>query len=159
MNAPPTLIVGIGSPHGDDQAGWQIAERLACQLDPEHVEVRAAASPIQLVDWLDDVDRLILCDACRGMGRVGQIRRWTWPTPELQEVLWSGTHNFSLPAVLQLAERLERLPPDVAIWSVEGAASDAMSAVSAEVAEVLPGMADGIAKEASEEYRCTNNQS
>lgn len=157
--SPPTLIVGIGSPHGDDQAGWQVAERLASQLDQAEADVRAVASPIQLLDWLDDVRRLIVCDACQGLGRVGEVRRWHWPAAELQEASWSGTHDFALPAVLQLAKRLQRLPLNVAIWSVEGRAKEALGALSSEVATALPQIVQGITNELNQGHSCTKNRS
>ncbi|MGI9427921.1 MAG: hypothetical protein ACR2NM_04645, partial [Bythopirellula sp.] len=103
MSIARTLIVGIGSPHGDDQAGWLVAERLATDLDHDNIAVRKATSPVQLLDWLDSIDRLVVCDACRGLGDVGELRRWLWPSPELADGSWSGTHDFSLIAVLQLA--------------------------------------------------------
>jgi hydrogenase maturation protease len=156
MSLPRKLVVGIGSPHGDDQAGWRLAERLAIAFDQDNVVVRKAKSPSELLDWLDGIERLIVCDACRGLGRVGEIKRWTWPASELQQASWSGTHDLSLPAVLQLADRLGRLPPTVVVWSVEGASVEALGAMSSHVAAALPNLADQIANEVNEGSRCTN---
>ena len=161
MNAVTTntLLVGIGSPHGDDQVGWRIAEQLAIAFDEDNLAVRRAKSPSQLLDWLDAVERLFICDACRGLGRAGQISRWTWPARELQQASWSGTHDMSLPAVLQLAERLGRLPPAVVVWSVEGASDEALGAMSPEVAAALPSLTDQIANEVNLASPCTNVRS
>jgi hydrogenase maturation protease len=162
LSCSRTLVVGIGSPHGDDQAGWLVAERLAD--DPgigtesvlkgtkasghcPTVIVRKATSPGELLVWLDGLDRLVICDACRGLGRVGAVREWTWPVHEFADAAWSGTHDLPLPAVLELAQRLRRLPPRVTIWSVEGASNDALAAVSPEVAAALPSLVDQIKNE------------
>jgi hydrogenase maturation protease len=162
MSRSRTLVVGIGSPHGDDQAGWLVAERLAddpgigtesvakgtkISNHPPGIIVRQAKSPSELLDWLDGMDRLVICDACRGLGRVGELRSWRWPDHELADVSWSGTHDLSLPAVLALADRLGRLPPRVTIWSVEGASIGALAAVSPEVAEALPNLVEQIKNE------------
>lgn len=147
MSTARTLIVGIGSPHGDDQAGWLVAERIAAAGGHDRVTVRQTGSPAELLNWLEGIEKLVICDACRGLGRVGELRRWTWPAHELAEATWSGTHDMSLPAVLQLAERLGCLPRHVCIWSVEGIAENPLATMSPEVAAALPRMAEEVARE------------
>lgn len=137
MSHSTTLVVGIGSPHGDDQAGWIIADRLAVAADAARFQVRKAKSPSELLDWLDGVDRLIVCDACRGLGAAGQVRSWQWPDVSLSAPMWSGTHDLSLPAALQLAERLGRLPDTVVVWSVEAANANTLSPLSPQVDAAL----------------------
>ncbi len=164
MTRRSTLIVGVGSPHGDDQAGWLVAERLAADLDENDAAVRKAAAPIQVLDCLEGVERLILCDACRGLGRVGELRRWTWPAGELAGASWSGSHGLSLTATLQLAERLNRLPKQVVIWAVEAAVSGALDGLSPQVAAALPRLVGQIKAEIycgarSRDEICTNNRS
>ena len=164
MSFARTLVVGIGSPHGDDQAGWRVVDRLAADLDDESIAVRRATSPVHLLDWLEHIDRLILCDACRGLGQVGELRRWEWPNSELAEGAWSGTHDLSLTAALQLAERLGRLPQDVVIWSVEAASGDPLSGLSPPVTTVLPQLVSHLANEINGDTNvrgnaCTNSRS
>lgn len=159
MSTPCTLFVGIGSPHGDDQAGWLVADGLKAKIDHHDVAVRKATTPSVLIDWLDDISRLIVCDACRGLGRAGEVRSWNWPACELSDVDWSGTHDCSLPAVLQMADRLGRLPRRVMIWTVEGALGDAMTNASPEVATAIPGLIAAIANEMNQDKRCMNAHS
>ncbi len=147
MKQSKTLIVGIGSPHGDDVAGWEVAELLTSELAGANVCVKQATSPLQILDWIDEAERLMLCDACHGFGQLGDINRWTWPASELLDVSWSGTHDFSLTATLHLAERLNRLPFDVLIWSVEATATNPYERMSAEVAAAVPRLAKLIVAE------------
>lgn len=144
MNRSRTLVIGIGSPHGDDQAGWLVAERIARD---HHAAVRQALSPADVLDWLQDVDRLIICDACRGLGRVGEVRRWQWPLSDMPLLDWSGTHDVSLPAALELADRLGLLPRHVVIWAVEGEAPCMLGRLSPQVADAVPRLVDQIAGE------------
>jgi hydrogenase maturation protease len=162
MNHANTLIVGIGSPHGDDVAGWKVAELLANDLDQNGICVKKATSPIQILDWIESVDELILCDACRGLGDPGDVRQWDWPAHELVHASWSGTHDFSLTASLQLADRLDRLPPKVVIWTVEAAMGDTLDAMSPAVGAAVPTLVRLIASELvrsanSKGEACTNN--
>lgn len=148
MSISKTLVVGIGSPHGDDQAGWQVADRLAAiEVAQCRARVRKARSPTDLLDWLDVVERLIVCDACHGLGLIGQLRRWEWPSRELSDVAWSGTHDLPLPAVLQLASKLGCLPKHVVVWGVEAAEQAVMTAMSPAVVAALQKLADAIVGE------------
>lgn len=138
MSSHSTLFVGIGSAHGDDQAGWLVAERLAACSIGHDLQVRKAKSPASLLHWLDGgVQRLIVCDACHSGGQLGQVRRWAWPIPELETMAWSGTHDLSLPTVLALGQRLGRLPATVIVWAIEGQDPPAAEAISHGVSEAV----------------------
>jgi hydrogenase maturation protease len=117
-NLVTTLLVGIGSPHGDDRIGWEVAKRIQ-GIHQKDVTVRLGRTPSNLLDWLEDVEHLVICDACRGAGKVGSVHHWTWPTNQLETLRWSGTHDVSLPAVLALAEQLGKLPTSVIVWAIE----------------------------------------
>lgn len=112
------LAVGIGSPHGDDQVGWLVARALA-EMMPGKVHVKTARQPAELLDWLKDVEHLIVCDACQAGGEAGKLYRWTWPTDSLATDERSGSHDLTLPFVLALAERLGKLPERVTVWGIE----------------------------------------
>ncbi len=152
---PSTLIVGVGSDHGDDQVGWLVARELANRCLPG-CEVRHARTPSSLLSWLDDRDRLILCDACRGTGSPGTIQRWLWPAVGLQQAGWLGTHDLSLPGVLSLAAQFGWLPRTTVIWGIEVAlpvpgtdvsslmvqsANTVAGRIEAEMAALCPGVA------------------
>ena len=147
MSHPESLIVGIGSPHGDDQAGWLVVDQLSKTCRQRHVAMGKASAPVDLLDWIDGIEQLVVCDASRGLGQVGTIRRWSWPNDGLQQARWSGTHDLSLPEVLQLAQRLDRLPHQVAIWSVEAAERGSLKMPSPEVTAVIPRLVVNIAYE------------
>lgn len=114
-----TMIAGIGSPHGDDCVGWEIANSIQSRITDRAASVHLVRTPDALLDWIEDVQELVICDACQGAGEVGSVHQWEWPCKELESIKWSGTHNLSLPAVLALAQQLERLPASVRIWGVE----------------------------------------
>ena len=117
-----TLIVGLGSSHGDDQFGWRVAEQLAASLDSAEVTVRRALSPIEILAWLEKTERLIVCDACQDLGAHGKVHRWRWPDESLSELRFAGSHDLGLAAALGLADRLGLLPADVSICCAEGVA-------------------------------------
>lgn len=132
MISPHTLFVGIGSPHGDDRAGWVVAESLREQNLPG-VDVRQAATPSQLLDWLGPFDRLVVADAyLAGSGSPDRsgLKRWNWPTYSVAVLRSANSHAFGLPQVLQLAERLGALPRNVVVFGIAGANFSAFGELS-----------------------------
>lgn len=116
------LFVGLGSAHGDDQAGWIAADELERQLAGRSraVAIRALSSPLDLIGELDHIEHLIVCDACDVPLAIGQRQRWTWPTDDLLRTRSSNSHQLGLTEVLSLAATLQRLPQVVEIWGIGG---------------------------------------
>ena len=148
------LIVGIGSPHGDDQAGWQAIEQLQAQRWTKS-NLRKAAVPHDLLDWLDGISELHIIDSCFGepdslgpqrfelqKGPSSNVSQWRWiplqknvtgnvTTLERPLKLRSaGSHQIDVQTVLELAACLDRLPEQVVLWAIPGrrySANDTMS--------------------------------
>ncbi len=159
MKPSRTLVVGVGSPHGDDQTGWIIAELLTKELESSEAVVRRAKAPVELFDWIDDFERLVICDACQGLGSVGDVGHWKWPAEELVAAGWSGTHDLPLPVILQLADRLGRLPPRVDIWSIEGAVAKPLTGLSPELQASVSTVVRQIYADIVRDQTCTSNHS
>ena len=122
-------ILGIGSPSGDDQAGWlSVDALLAAGLDGIDVEKldRPGAS---LISLLGNVSRVILIDAMQGNVRAGEIQRF-------DQKDWPGycnglsSHGFGVVAALTLARELGSLPPRLDLYGIG-------------IGPVLPGKAAG----------------
>ncbi|HWB00185.1 MAG TPA: hydrogenase maturation protease [Pirellulales bacterium] len=117
MTDDKKLWVGIGSPHGDDRVGWEVVQALA-DLDPG-LRVQCLDVPIDLLDLLEGVGQLTICDACRTGDPPGAIHRWSWPCGELRRVEFMGTHDFGLVPALELADRLGLLPNDTTLFGID----------------------------------------
>ncbi|MBX3422276.1 MAG: hydrogenase maturation protease [Pirellulaceae bacterium] len=114
------LVVGVGSTHGDDRLGWEVARILAAKPDLS-VIVRSAQTPLDLLNWLEGVTDLQVVDACISKGTPGSVRQLKFPNDQLDDFRWAGTHDFDLKATLELAEAVGQLPASVTIWAVQGA--------------------------------------
>lgn len=139
-----TLVVGVGSAHGDDQFGWLVAQHLASGSADGGAVVRSARSPAELLDWLAGCERLIVCDACRGLGSPGAIHSWVWPEVPRRALRTAGTHDLGLAAALELAEQLRLLPAETQIWCVEIATPRPGAAASAGIEAAAIRMAQEI---------------
>ena len=143
---PAKCFIGVGSPHGDDQIGWLIADQVQARLADGSV-VYNVGSPLEILDHIDGVEWLGICDACRGNGAEGSWQCWTWPDEQIVKPEFAGSHGISLAAALDLAERLGRLPGTVMIWGIEIAACEPGSPVSSPISAAIPQVADAIIHE------------
>ena len=130
------LLVGIGSPHGNDRVGWEIARRVGERIGSALV-VRCARTPVELLDWLEGIDTLDVCDAVSSSA-AGSIHCWRWPAPEIERISFRGSHDFALPEVLVLAETLGRLPREARIWGLGVRPSAPFGSLSPEVVVAIP---------------------
>ena len=155
------LIVGIGSPHGDDVSAWRLIEALKPLLGFT-ADLRKAASLHDLLDWLDGIEHLDVVDACQSKdavccydvsGRFGRPDRtvpvrmhatrdeFSTGCGTIPKTLSLCTHHCNLVQTLELAETLEKLPGTVWLWTLAsedfatGSELSAMSTRSIELAK------------------------
>jgi len=159
------LIVGVGSSHGDDQAGWYVVRRLREWLLSDHallstdrdsvhtlefddlsIEIRQAQTPTDLLNWVDGQETLHLIDACENTGEPRTIEI----VPETQIALESswrevletgrtlgGTHGFDILSVLDLSCHLGIQPERVIFWLVPGDTFEASEELSEGLASAI----------------------
>lgn len=164
ISSPPPLVIGVGSPHGDDCAGWEVVERLrALDLSCSPDRFHKAAVPHDALDWFDpqstthvvdamasQSDRLLRFELTRNaQGELQTLltdqddRRQTVDFPALRS---HSTHQFDLRSVLELAAALNRLPHRIVLWAIpiggddtpQGALGWSSSEASAEHLAALP---------------------
>lgn len=136
-------VIGIGSPHGDDQAAWRLIERLR-NREGLNASTVSLSDPSCLLDFLDHCDRLIIVDACAGGGSPGTITRLEWPDARIEARHSHSTHGMGVVFTLQLAEKLGRLPPEVVLFGIElsqcqrvGSLSDIVERAMSELEEKI----------------------
>ncbi|MBT00463.1 MAG: hypothetical protein CMI01_17605 [Oceanospirillaceae bacterium] len=105
-------IIGVGSPSGDDRAGWEVIDRLKPRIPVQwSIELIALDRPGSgLVEWLANVPECWLVDAIQVEGVPGRCLQ-----PGLDELLQAdvataGSHGFGLSESLNLAATLGLLP-------------------------------------------------
>lgn len=131
------LVIGMGSAHGDDQAGWKLASMLQA-APPAGATVAAVSDPSALLNRLGDCDRLIVVDAMRTGAPPGTVGRWTWPDAGLEQKLGRSSHGVGVGSVLSLAERLGLLPAEVILLGIEAENIQPGAALSPVIADALP---------------------
>jgi hydrogenase maturation protease len=137
-------VIGLGSPFGDDQAGWRVIDLLRSR-GLSGVDLIALDRPGQsLITWLPGVDWLILVDAVSSDTPLGGIIRLD--PSRLDETSTSiSSHGLHIDEALQLASTLDSLPPRVDIYGIQVGQPD-MQALRSEVAGGVVALADSLAR-------------
>jgi hydrogenase maturation protease len=138
------LVIGLGSPHGDDQAGWLVVEQLRQRGLTDAV---AVSDPAAVLDLLAPYRRVILVDACRTGAAPGTFLRLQWPDERIGARSTCSTHGLSIVEVLTLAEHLDRLPEDVVFYGVEIERSDPATDPTASLRAAIAKVAERILRE------------
>lgn len=140
---PVPLVIGIGSPHGNDQVGWEVIEQLTAQADNRCLgEFRKAAVPHDVLDWLVAERSVHIVDALVSEADE-PIRLTIAPDPHgslqasfrdaddiehncaFPNLPSNSSHHFDLLSVLQLAHALGKLPNQLVLWAIPiGQATD-----------------------------------
>lgn len=115
----PRLILGLGSPHGDDVAGWLTIDALHRDGVPRST-ARRVSDPTDLWNWVTKETDLLLIDACIGTGPVGTLRKHVWPHMLLPSNGPRNSHRFPLGEALTLGRTLQLCPETVIVWTIEG---------------------------------------
>ncbi|MBC7966679.1 MAG: hypothetical protein H7Z17_12245 [Fuerstia sp.] len=129
-----------------------------------HVVVRRAMIPLDVLDWLDGVSILHVCDAFQATQHHRKLHRFTWDAGQLADpdnldesgvrsalksLRGQGSHDFGLPDVLRLAEKTGVLPKQVIIWAIEGNCFQPEDVISDETRETALQAVNEIAAELS----------
>ncbi|MBI2480123.1 MAG: hydrogenase maturation protease [Planctomycetia bacterium] len=132
-------IFALGSPHGDDQVAWMIAERLSQDLTLQPL-VHTLATPWDLVELLVPDCSVIVIDACVREATAGWAGRETTPTTVIDAcfggatagtvlrineselatspIARQSTHGGSLFESLELARALQRTIREIVVFAV-----------------------------------------
>lgn len=118
FDTPLAAIAGFGSPHGDDQAGWLLIQRLKSYPELSS-HVLLVTEPTQLLAALPVKERLIVVDACRSGNAPGTISKLYWPDPRIAVCRSCSSHGLGVAETLELARKFDQLPPCVEVIGIE----------------------------------------
>ena len=144
-----TRVIGVGSPFGDDRAGWEVAAALEATLRSAgvsslRIEIHACDRPgAALVRLLAGVQHAVIIDAALSAGsRAGSIR-WLGDH-EIAARRAVSSHGFGLAEALALARALGDAPSRVSVLAIstthldgEALSDPVRAAVPVAVQEIL----------------------
>jgi hydrogenase maturation protease len=111
-------ILAIGSPHGDDQAAWYVAD-LILERASFHERCAKLRTPWDLLEHLSTPGRCVVIDACRSGAPSGTIHHLTPHDLSGFSNSTTSSHGGGLPAAFRLAEALGYDLSGVSIIAIE----------------------------------------
>lgn len=161
-----TTVIGVGSPYrSDDGVGIAVVRRIREQNPPGFTVLEASGEGAELLEAWKGATVVILVDAVHsGSAPPGTIHRLdvhSQPVPS--RFFHYSSHAFSVAEAVELARALNRLPPYLIIYGIEGKNFSAGEALSIEVeqaaANVIAQMLKDARALAGEGILCTNSPS
>ncbi len=139
-------ILGIGSPSGDDQAGWLAVDALLAEgMQSTGIDIQKLDRPgVNLIPLLDDAAWVILIDAMQSHEPIGHIRHFgadDWPA--YRHGL--SSHGLGVLDAMALARELGSLPPRLDLYGIEIGAANPGEPASSEVCAAAQQLARRIA--------------
>ena len=115
-------VIGVGNEfRGDDAAGLIIARKIENKkLSGVEVIIQSGEGAALIEAW-QDFDYVVIVDASRSNSPAGKISRFDAKTQKLPDSFFNySTHAFSVAEAVELARVLNRLPPRLIVYAVEG---------------------------------------
>ncbi len=127
------MIVGFGSPFGDDRFGWLVIEQLQKALHGQKA-IKAICCDHSGIDWIHQyqpAEQLIFIDAVKSGSSPGTLHHLTL-TPSAFDTLPAtySSHGIGLREGVALATEVVELPAEIEFYGVELEQYDANSAIS-----------------------------
>lgn len=147
-------MVGIGSPFGDDQLGWRVAEllkqepRLNLYLN-QNLDIQISDRPgLALIMTMDGIKTLYLVDALKASdNQIGQICRINSENLLNQEEKFFSTHSFNVASAIALAKVLKNPLPETIIYAIKIDAIHYETLLSPLIAKACQELADQLIEE------------
>jgi hydrogenase maturation protease len=140
------LVIGIGNAYrGDDGVGVAVARHLK-ERAPRDLEILEATGECTfLMEYWKDAKVVILVDALQSGARPGTVFRFCTPSqPFPTRFSRHSTHALGIGAAIELARAMNRLPPCLIIYGIEGKNFQAGFGLSPEVAAAVGKVGDCI---------------
>lgn len=141
-------ILGIGSPFGDDQAGWRVAEFLKQELfsDPLLTIESHDRPGVRLIELMNNASTVFLIDAVKSGALPGTIHRLK--NNEIYDLnTMISTHDMGVAQALELGRSLNALPEHIILYGIEIDSVEWNVVISAPVARSIKNVVELIKDE------------
>jgi hydrogenase maturation protease len=117
------LVIGVGNElRGDDAAGLEVVRRMTAQDLPPGARVQELrGEALDLLELWCGAEAVILVDTVRSGAAAGTIHRFDASSEPLPARFRAASgHTVSVPDAIELARGLDKLPPRVIVFGIEG---------------------------------------
>lgn len=129
------LIIGVGNGYrGDDGAGLVVARRLREMVSPRVIVLEQSGEGTALMEAWREASQVIIVDAAASGAAPGTIHRFEADSQPLPSKFFNySSHAFSVAEAVEMARKLDQLPPDLVVYGIEGQSFSFGEGLSAKV--------------------------
>lgn len=115
-------LIGVGNRfRHDDAAGLEVAAQLRAARPPGCRILEEQGEPVSLIEGFALVKEALVVDAVSSGAEPGTLHRFDATAEPLPvELFRSSTHALGVADAVELARELNRLPPRLAVYGIEG---------------------------------------
>lgn len=115
-------LIGVGNRfRRDDAAGLEVVRRLRATHPPGIRILEEEGEPASLIRSFELMQEVLIIDAVSTGGTPGDLQRFEATRKPLPaETFRSSTHALGIGDAIELARELDRLPPRLAVYGIEG---------------------------------------
>ena len=145
----PILLIGIGNEYRcDDCVGLYVIRALRERKLPKTVIVESNGDGAELIEMFGSVKMAILIDAVSSGGIPGTIYQYdAQKQPVPLQLSFQSTHAFGVGEAIELARVLEKLPPTLIVYAIEGENFSAGIGLTSKVEQAAKKVIDQVCSE------------
>jgi hydrogenase maturation protease len=125
------IVIGVGSPHGDDQFGWAVVDQLS---EITNIPTKKISNPVDFVLELDAHKRVILVDAAKGLPQHVPFQKLDYANASHRQIIGAlpsnTTHDLGLSSAIRMAESLGKLTDHIILWIGNASEFQSMSEIT-----------------------------
>lgn len=147
---PAVICVG-NEFRGDDGVGVIIAKKLKELDSSELTVIEESGEGASLMEAWEERDLAIIVDASKSGAKAGTVFRFDAHQQSIPAAFFHySTHAFSVAEAVELARSLEKLPPGLIVYAIEGKNFEAGAAISPEVEGAVGGVIERVLNDLKE---------
>jgi len=150
--SPRILIIGIGNSfRTDDGAGIAAARRVRDRVPSGVTVIEATGEGAALLAAWREAEKVILMDAVQSGSPPGTLLRLDLLAQKIpRSFVRCSSHAFSVAEAIELARALNRFPPRLIFYGIEGKNFEAGEGLSSEVERALGSLVEQVLEEVRE---------
>ncbi len=134
------VVIGVGNPErGDDAVGSEVVAHLEGYVPPGvRLTTTGGSDPATVMELWEGSSRAILVDAMVSGAEAGTVERFdatAGPLPH--NVRLVSTHALGAGLAVEMARALDRLPPHLSVYGIEGSTYEHGAELSPRVAAAV----------------------
>lgn len=143
-----SAVLGIGSPHGDDQIAWLLVDKLQQQFQSPEIYWEKVSAPVtSLVNQISTYDYVLVIDAAEmGMAPGDSVFMQDAASALEQNQTTVSSHAMGLQDSWQMAKALGMTLPAINLFLIQLDQCEPMAPISKELSSRIPDMLETLAK-------------